>query len=314
MVARKLELCFTEVLRQLEGWVVMWCWCVHIFWQLRRILKSLVFAVSFGRTASTSNLHPLVWDCHLDCLESCGGCGMWVEQELPEMREVADTWLSTKLKDKQHTGTGCRICMSMKYPHSVPWPSIRHVVLLFAWPIMTIRIFDCVDIEMPNGCMEDCRIIYSPYNMLQVLGRFPKHDWLWWKILFWSSLRRPDLKERAATWQFWKVAQNEAHFWGWFLGFFFTEILLFLLFLGAGRTPLSIFDDRWNQCIKNDMPWVVSGRSHRSDLAAAWIFFGRSAWEVTSTNMAMRRYPDIGKVGDSSAAENLNLQLTWACI
>lgn len=87
-----------------------------------------------------------------------------------------------------------------------------------------------------------------------------------------------------------RLLKNEAHFWG-FSDFFFTEILLFLLFLGAGRTPLSIFDDRWNQCIKNDMPWVVSGRSHRSDLAATWIFFGRSAWEVTSTNMAMRRYP-----------------------
>lgn len=105
--------------------------CSH-FWQLRRILKRLVFGVSFGRTASTLNLHPLVWDCHLDCLESCGGCGMWVEQALPEMREVADTWLSTKLKDKQRTGTRCRKCMSMTYPHAVPWPLIRHVLLLFA--------------------------------------------------------------------------------------------------------------------------------------------------------------------------------------
>ena len=92
--------------------------CSH-FWQLRRILKRLVFGVSFGRTASTLNLHPLVWDCHLDCLESCGGCGMWVEQALPEMREVADTWLSTKLKDKQRTGTRCRKCMRL-YEHDIP--------------------------------------------------------------------------------------------------------------------------------------------------------------------------------------------------
>lgn len=108
----------------------------------------------------------------------------------------------------------------------------------------------------------------------------------------------------------WKTKRT---FWG-FSVFFSPRFCFFLLFLGAGRTPLSIFDDRWNQCIKNGMLWVVSGRSHRFDLAATWVFFGRSAWEVTSTNMAMRRYPDIGKVGDSSAAENLNLQLTWACI